>query len=40
MNDIDETDILLIAEKMSMNPELLIGMGEQRCVIADILHDQ
>lgn len=39
-SDIDETDILLLAEKMSMNPELLIGMGEQRCVIADILHDQ
>lgn len=39
-SDIDETDILLIAEKMSMDPELLIGMEEQRCVIADILHDQ
>ncbi len=39
MNDIDETDILLIAEKMSMNPELLIGIEEQRCVIADILKE-
>lgn len=39
-SDIDETNILLIAEKMSMDPELLIGMEEQWCVIADILHDQ
>lgn len=38
-NDIDETDTLLLAEKMSMNPELLIGMDEQRCVIADILKE-
>lgn len=38
-SDIDETDILLLAEKMSMNPELLIGMKEQRCIIADILKE-
>lgn len=33
---IDETDILLLAERMSMDPDMLIGMEEGKCIIADI----
>ena len=35
-DDIDETDILLLAEQMSMDPDMLIGMEEERCILADI----
>lgn len=33
---IEETDILLLAEQMSMDPDMLIGMEEGKCIIADI----
>lgn len=36
---IDEEDILMLAEQMSMAPERLIGMEERECVIADILEN-
>lgn len=33
----DETDIMAVAEQMSIDPDMLIGMEEGKCIIADIL---
>ena len=36
LDPIDETDILALAEQMSIDPDMLIGMEEGKCIIADI----
>lgn len=39
-SDIDETDILMLAEQMSIAPDMLIGIEEEKCIIADISRRQ
>lgn len=37
LNPPDEMDILELAAQMSIDPDILVGMEEERCIIADLL---